>query len=60
MRPADVAVLKGESQHHVIITEIDYSSGTMRTVEGNRPRQYIEEVNSRKIAEVAWHYRIIY
>lgn len=58
MMPGDVALIRSHN-HHFIVTEIDYSKETMRTVEGNKLGQYIQ-VCIRRPNEVYGYYRIKY
>ncbi|MGH9903211.1 MAG: hypothetical protein ACRD68_15495 [Pyrinomonadaceae bacterium] len=56
MRAGDVAMIT-EGNHHFILTDVDYSAKSMRTVEGNTSGQYIR-ARTRKTTEPYAYYRI--
>lgn len=56
MQPGDVAMIVS-GNHHFIVTDIDYSSGTMHTVEGNTSGQLIRN-RTRKTSEPYGYYHI--
>lgn len=57
MQPGDVAILPGKNQHHIIVTDVDYDTNTMKTVEGNTMGQLIK-TNSRRATDPYAYYRI--
>jgi hypothetical protein len=56
MAPGDVAIIVS-GNHHFIVTDIDYSSNSMSTVEGNTSGQYIR-ARTRKTSEPYGYYHI--
>jgi hypothetical protein len=56
MQPGDVAMIQN-GNHHFIVTDVDYSTKTMHTVEGNTSGQYIR-ARTRKTMEPYAYYRI--
>lgn len=56
MQPGDLAMIE-KGNHHFIVTDVDYSTKTMSTVEGNTSGQYIR-ARTRKTTEPYAYYRI--
>ncbi len=56
MQPGDVAMIQS-GNHHFIVTDIDYSTNTMHTVEGNTSGQFIR-ARTRLTTEPYAYYRI--
>jgi hypothetical protein len=56
MQPGDIAMIVA-GNHHFIVTDVDYGSKTMKTVEGNTSGQYIRS-RSRKTTEPYAYYSI--
>jgi hypothetical protein len=46
--PGDIAIINS-GDHHFIVTDIDYASNTLQSVDGNAGWQYIRNVKSKKI-----------
>lgn len=56
MQPGDLAMITS-GNHHFIVTDVDYSTKTMHTVEGNTSGQFIR-ARTRKTTEPYAYYRI--
>ncbi len=56
IRPGDIAMIQS-GNHHFIVTDVDYSSKTMHTVEGNTANQFIR-ARTRSTIEPYAYYRI--
>lgn len=57
IQPGDIAVIT-KAQHHFIVTGINSSTKTLRTVEGNTTGQLIRVRTDRKISEPYGYYQI--
>lgn len=57
MQRGDVAIIKS-ADHHFIVTDVNYSTKKMDTVEGNTSGQYIRAITTRQPTEPYAYYRI--
>ena len=56
--PGDVAQISAGS-HHFIVTEIDYGSNTLSSVDGNSGHQLIRSRTDHKVGSIVAYYRLI-